>query len=154
MNSNACGDGEPIERESESATTSTVYEADQSDSEEVINSREDDPVDYSCIYKDQDELDLERQAIEKAVRNKQISPSRAKLQLWLYRAMRIVITDGRILIGIFLCTDSKANIILGVCTEYTQNEGDERMIGLVMVPGEKTTCSRSGSSLIGSVCRR
>lgn len=118
------------------ASATDAYDGEQSDSEEQAVSREDDPVDYSGIYKDQEELDQERQAIEKAVRNKQISPSRAKLQLWLYRAMRIVITDGRILIGIFLCTDSKANIILGVCTEYTQNEGDERMIGLVMVPGK------------------
>lgn len=108
----------------------------QSDSDEpkAVN-KEEEPVDYSGVYKDQNELDQERQAIEKAVRNKQISPSRARLQLWLYRAMRIVITDGRILIGVFLCTDSKANIILGVCTEYTRNDGGERMIGLVMVPG-------------------
>lgn len=105
------------------------------ETDEPIVNKEEEPVDYSGVYKDQNELDQERQAIEKAVRNKQISPSRARLQLWLYRAMRIVITDGRILIGVFLCTDSKANIILGVCTEYTRNEGGERMIGLVMVPG-------------------
>lgn len=111
-------------------------ENDVSDNEEQTTSREDEPIDFSGLCKDQDELYHERQAIEQAVRNKQILPSRAKLQLWLYRAMRIVITDGRILIGIFLCTDSKANVILGACTEYTHNEGDERMIGLVMVPGE------------------
>lgn len=111
-------------------------DVEQSDSDEANVNKEEEPVDYSGVYKDQNELDQERQAIENAVRNKQISPSRARLQLWLYRAMRIVITDGRILIGVFLCTDSKANIILGVCTEYTQNEGGERMIGLVMVPGE------------------
>lgn len=120
-------------------TTKSSDDADadveQSDSDEPIVNKEEEPVDYSGVYKDQNELDQERQAIEKAVRNKQITPSRARLQLWLYRAMRIVITDGRILIGVFLCTDSKANIILGVCTEYTRNEGGERMIGLVMVPG-------------------
>lgn len=107
----------------------------QSENDEPTVNKEEEPVDYSGVYKDQNELDQERQAIEKAVRNKQISPSRARLQLWLYRAMRIVITDGRILIGVFLCTDSKANIILGVCTEYTRSDGGERMIGLVMVPG-------------------
>lgn len=110
-------------------------DAEQSENDEPTANKEEEPVDYSGVYKDQNELDQERQAIEKAVRNKQISPSRARLQLWLYRAMRIVITDGRILIGVFLCTDSKANIILGVCTEYTRNDGGERMIGLVMVPG-------------------
>lgn len=82
-------------------------------------------------------LTQERCAIEEAVKNKQISPGRAKLQLWLYRSMRIVMTDGRILIGIFLCTDQAANVILGVCSEFTQSGTDERMLGLVMVPGER-----------------
>lgn len=52
-------------------------------------------------------------------------------------------TDGRILIGIFLCTDKEANIILGSCSEYlpvdskgkTTNE-EPRMLGLVMIPGK------------------
>lgn len=82
-----------------------------------------------------DALTQERNEIEKAVKNKEITPGRAKLQLWLYRSMRIVMTDGRILIGIFLCTDSDANVILGVCSEFTKNGEDERMLGLVMVPG-------------------
>lgn len=82
-----------------------------------------------------DALTQERSEIEKAVKNNQITPGRAKLQLWLYRSLRIVMTDGRILIGIFLCTDSDANVILGVCSEFTKNGGDERMLGLVMVPG-------------------
>lgn len=83
-----------------------------------------------------DTLIQERHEIEKAIKNKQITPGRAKLQLWLYRSMRIVMTDGRILIGIFLCTDSDANVILGVCSEFTKTGGDERMLGLVMVPGK------------------
>lgn len=83
-----------------------------------------------------DTLTQERNEIEKAIKNKQITPGRAKLQLWLYRSMRIVMTDGRILVGIFLCTDSDANVILGVCSEFTKNGGDERMLGLVMVPGK------------------
>lgn len=82
-----------------------------------------------------DAFTAERNEIEKAVKNKQITPGRATLQLWLYRSMRIVMTDGRILIGIFLCTDSNANVILGVCSEFTKNGEDERMLGLVMVPG-------------------
>lgn len=79
----------------------------------------------------------ERNEIEKAIKNNQITPGRAKLQLWLYRSIRIVMTDGRILIGIFLCTDSDANVILGVCSEFTKNGDDERMLGLVMVPGKR-----------------
>lgn len=43
-------------------------------------------------------------------------------------------TDGRILIGVFLCTDSVGNIILGLCTEFSEVDGYERVLGLVMVP--------------------
>lgn len=39
--------------------------------------------------------------------------------------------DGRILIGLFLCTDSDANIILGMCSEFRDDE--ERSLGLVIV---------------------
>lgn len=101
-------------------------------------SREDNKIyteSYQYDFDANDTLTQERNEIEKAVKNQQITPGRAKLQLWLYRSMRIVMTDGRILIGIFLCTDSDANVILGVCSEYTKNGGDERMLGLVMVPG-------------------
>lgn len=102
-------------------------------------SREDNKIygeNYQYDFDANDTLIQERNEIEKAIKNKQITPGRAKLQLWLYRSMRIVMTDGRILIGIFLCTDSDANVILGVCSEFTKNGGDERMLGLVMVPGK------------------
>ena len=56
--------------------------------------------------------------------------------------MKIKLTDGRILIGIFLCTDKDANVILGTCDEYLSEEsvettqlGERRMLGLAMVPG-------------------
>lgn len=108
------------------------------DDEQSI-SREDNKIygeNYQYDFDANDTLIQERHEIEKAIKNKQITPGRAKLQLWLYRSMRIVMTDGRILIGIFLCTDSDANVILGVCSEFTKNGGDERMLGLVMVPGK------------------
>lgn len=41
-------------------------------------------------------------------------------------------TDNRILIGLFLCTDADANIILGMCSEFRDTE--ERNLGLVIVP--------------------
>lgn len=44
-------------------------------------------------------------------------------------------SDGRILIGPFLCTDKDANVILGVCSEYMKEGGESRLLGLVMVPG-------------------
>ncbi|CAH1997906.1 unnamed protein product [Acanthoscelides obtectus] len=43
-------------------------------------------------------------------------------------------TDGRVLIGVFLCTDRDANIILGSCSEYLPHK--PRMLGLVMIPGK------------------
>ena len=36
--------------------------------------------------------------------------------------MKIKLTDGRVLIGIFLCTDKDANVILGTCDEYLNEE--------------------------------
>lgn len=64
-----------------------------------------------------------------------VSEGRAKLQSWLYRTLRIQLTDGRILIGNFLCTDSEANVILGMCMEDTDDGGEKRILGLVMIPG-------------------
>lgn len=50
--------------------------------------------------------------------------------------LKIKITDDRVLIGAFLCTDRDANIILGSCEEYLSDEHTEaRALGLVMVPG-------------------
>lgn len=44
-------------------------------------------------------------------------------------------TDGRTLIGLFLCTDSEANIILGMCSEFRDDEEkSQRSLGLVIVP--------------------
>lgn len=36
----------------------------------------------------------------------------------LNKTMKVKITDGRTLIGTFLCTDNMANIVLGSCLEY------------------------------------
>lgn len=124
---------DPVARPTISQESSVDCEDEQS------ISREDNKMymeNYQYDFDANDTLAQERNEIEKAIKNKQITPGRAKLQLWLYRSMRIVMTDGRILIGIFLCTDSDANVILGVCSEYTKNGGDERMLGLVMVPGK------------------
>ncbi|XP_077286550.1 LSMD1 domain-containing protein Sbat [Arctopsyche grandis] len=67
-----------------------------------------------------------------------LSEGRQKLKGWIDKHFRIVMTDGRTLIGYFLCTDRDANIILGTCEEYLKSEmeGEEpRFLGLVMVPG-------------------
>ncbi|XP_068628708.1 N-alpha-acetyltransferase 38, NatC auxiliary subunit [Battus philenor] len=64
---------------------------------------------------------------------------KTKLRKWLNMNFRIEMTDGRVLIGVFLCTDRDANVILGNCSEYLKNSDGEteepRVLGLVMVPG-------------------
>jgi len=69
------------------------------------------------------------------------SPGALKLRSWLNKTLKIKMSDGRTLTGVFLCTDQDANIILGSCSEYLPpdpniiNE-DPRMLGLVMIPGK------------------
>ncbi|WAR13709.1 LSMD1-like protein [Mya arenaria] len=63
------------------------------------------------------------------------------LQSWLNKSMKVEMTDGRTLIGMFLCTDRDRNVILGSCEEYLQPPGNEgkkeepRILGLAMIPG-------------------
>lgn len=68
------------------------------------------------------------------------SAGRLKLESWLNKNMRIEMSDGRLLIGIFLCTDQAKNVILGSCHEYLKPNDDgieeePRFLGLAMVPG-------------------
>lgn len=76
-----------------------------------------------------------------------MKPGAVKLRNWLNKSLRIKMTDGRVLVGIFLCTDRDANVILGSCSEFLPEceEGtstgkppneEPRMLGLVMVPGK------------------
>jgi len=74
--------------------------------------------------------------------NKELTQGRKMLRSYLNKNMKIKLTDGRILIGIFLCTDKDANVILGTCDEYLNEDslenshlGERRMLGLAMVPG-------------------
>lgn len=43
---------------------------------------------------------------------------KTKLRKWLNLNFRIEMTDGRVLIGVFLCTDRDANVILGKLLGY------------------------------------
>jgi small nuclear ribonucleoprotein (snRNP)-like protein len=68
------------------------------------------------------------------------SRARAVFDQWLNKPMRIVLTDKRVVVGIFLCTDQQSNVILGTSREYLNTEaeaaGEEpRNLGLAMVPG-------------------
>lgn len=78
-----------------------------------------------------------------------MQPGAVKLRNWLNKSLRIKMSDGRVLIGIFLCTDRDANVILGSCSEFlpeSEEQGtstsskppneEPRMLGLVMVPGK------------------
>ncbi|ENN72979.1 hypothetical protein HUJ04_005417 [Dendroctonus ponderosae] len=69
------------------------------------------------------------------------STGASKLRSWLNKTLKIRMTDGRTLLGVFLCTDRDANIILGSCSEYlptdpSESNEDPRMLGLVMIPGK------------------
>ncbi|KAH8357948.1 hypothetical protein KR200_004356, partial [Drosophila serrata] len=60
------------------------------------------------------------------------SQGRKKLQEWLGLPMRLQITDGRILVGIFSCTDRDVNILLTDCKLYFEDE-DAQFMGTVLV---------------------
>lgn len=71
------------------------------------------------------------------------SPSaraRQQLEALLNKTMRIRMTDGRTLVGCFLCTDRDCNVILGSAQEFLKpsdsfSAGEPRVLGLAMVPG-------------------
>lgn len=44
--------------------------------------------------------------------------ARDKLSSYLGLQMKVVVSDGRVLIGEFMCTDKDRNLILGNCDEY------------------------------------
>ncbi|XP_061768606.1 N-alpha-acetyltransferase 38, NatC auxiliary subunit [Nerophis ophidion] len=69
-----------------------------------------------------------------------LSQTRQKLEGLLNKNMRIRMTDGRTLVGLFLCTDRDCNIILGSAQEFlkstdTFSQGEPRVLGLAMIPG-------------------
>ena len=65
-----------------------------------------------------------------------------QLRSWLNKILKVELSDGRTLIGTFLCTDKDRNVILGSCTETCKdnNKGGRpdppRNLGLAMVPGK------------------
>ena len=66
---------------------------------------------YMILYFSLIQIDFNRENSEK-------SEKRQLLESWLNKIMRIKISDGRTLIGSFLCTDRDRNIILGSCQEF------------------------------------
>lgn len=82
---------------------------------------------------------------EKPKKALNMKPGAVKIREWLNRTVKVEMSDHRVLIGVFLCTDREANIILGSCAEYLPSEDanlddvhlneEARMLGLVMIPG-------------------
>ncbi|XP_072704758.1 N-alpha-acetyltransferase 38, NatC auxiliary subunit [Ciconia boyciana] len=65
---------------------------------------------------------------------------RRRLEALLNRSLRIRMSDGRTLVGAFLCTDRDANVILGSAQEFLKASdsfpgSEPRVLGLAMVPG-------------------
>ncbi|XP_002023059.2 N-alpha-acetyltransferase 38, NatC auxiliary subunit [Drosophila persimilis] len=71
---------------------------------------------------------------------KQLGPEMAELLEWLGRCLKIVISDGRVLMGTFLQTDVDVNIVLGNCSEYPVGNGLPKFLGTVKVPCEHIVC--------------
>ena len=46
------------------------------------------------------------------------STSSSDVQNWLGKQLRVVVRDGRLLQGDFVCLDREGNIILDSCKEY------------------------------------
>jgi len=92
-------------------------------------------------------LDLAARVQQISTEEKEVKAGRLKLESWLNKNMKIEMSDGRILIGVMVCTDSHKNVILGSCVEYLHyndgvSEEEPRMLGLAMVPGNhiKSIC--------------
>lgn len=49
--------------------------------------------------------------------------ARRRLEALLNRSLRIRMSDGRTLVGAFLCTDRDANVILGSAQEFLKASG-------------------------------
>lgn len=70
--------------------------------------------------------------------NVQIEQSRKQIFEWLNKPMRVSIVDGRVLVGVLLCTDRDQNLILGNCNEYIGSPSEQeefRVLGLALIPG-------------------
>lgn len=71
--------------------------------------------------------DIERTKDDSSVKvqlsNDELNAARKmKLMSWINKSMKIEMTDGRILIGTFVCTDKDANVILSSCSELFNTE--------------------------------
>lgn len=77
---------------------------------------------------------------------------KAILKELLSKRLRIRIRDGRVIDGLFMCTDNACNVVLSNCEEFlsqadvdeVENNGSNktsniRTLGLAIVPGQEIT---------------
>ena len=62
------------------------------------------------------------QTSEEADVGRKRQEARKLLVSYLNKRMRVFLSDGRVIIGNFLCTDRDCNIVLGSCEEYLSQE--------------------------------
>lgn len=70
--------------------------------------------------------------------NQSESDPRKKLTSLLGKILKIKITDQRVIVGCFVCTDRDANVILENSCEYSATFDDDeepRSMGLTLIPG-------------------
>ncbi|XP_077445323.1 N-alpha-acetyltransferase 38, NatC auxiliary subunit-like isoform X2 [Stigmatopora argus] len=86
------------------------------------------------------------------------SLARQKLQGLLNKNMRICMTDGRTLVGLFLCTDRDCNVILGSAQEFlksadTFSQTEPRVLGLAMIPGHHVVSIKAEADILDDAIR-
>lgn len=69
-----------------------------------------------CVFRPEQDSDGERE-------DSPAARARQQLEALLNKTMRIRMTDGRTLVGCFLCTDRDCNVILGSAQEFLKPSG-------------------------------
>ncbi|KAG0729650.1 N-alpha-acetyltransferase 38, NatC auxiliary subunit [Chionoecetes opilio] len=77
------------------------------------------------------------------------TPGRMRLEKWLHSSMKIEMTDGRTLVGSFVCTDRDNNIILGSCTEHLRPDGKSSNHAVLCVASVATYVALTFEPVVG-----
>ena len=83
--------------------------------------------------------DIEQEIPSSTEIDQQVKQARQQINDWLNKPMRVSIIDGRVLVGVLLCTDRDQNLILGNCNEYIGSPSEQeefRVLGLALIPGQ------------------
>ncbi|CAF1529596.1 unnamed protein product [Adineta steineri] len=83
--------------------------------------------------------DIEQKSLISEKTDHHVEQARKQIKDWLNKPMRVSIIDGRVLVGVLLCTDRDQNLILGNCNEYIGSPSEQeefRVLGLALIPGQ------------------